>query len=148
MPHVIIEYTDNLTGETDIPTLLEVIHAVLMRHGDVFPVGGIRSRAVALHDYRVADGREDDAFVHVTLKIGAGRGDEVKRAVGDELFGVVGAHFAEVFARRYLALSMELQEFGEAGTYKHNNIHARFRKLQKIDDHDSPTNSPTAETEC
>lgn len=128
MPHVIIEYTDNLTGETDIPTLLEGIHAVLMGHGTVFPVGGIRSRAVALHDYRVADGREDDAFVHVTLKIGAGRSEEVKKQVGDELFDVVKAHFTDLFARRSLALSMELQEFSEAGTYKHNNIHARFRK--------------------
>lgn len=128
MPHVIIEYTDNLTGETDIPTLLEDIHRVLIGHADVFPTGGIRSRAIALHDYRVADGREDDAFVHVTLKIGAGRSEEVKKAVGDELFGVIKAHFAELFARRYLALSMELQEFSEAGTYKHNNIHARFRK--------------------
>lgn len=128
MPHVIIEYTDNLTGETDIPALLEGIHGVLIGHADVFPIGGIRSRALALHDYRVADGQEDDAFVHVTLKIGAGRSDEVKKTVGDELFGVVRAHFAELFARRYLALSMELQEFSEAGTYKHNNIHARFKK--------------------
>lgn len=127
MPHLIVEYTDNL-AEPRIPDLLEGLHAVLMRHADVFPVGGIRSRAIRLSEYRVADGREDDAFVHVTLKIGAGRGEEVKQAVGAELFEVLKAHFAEEFARRYLALSLEVQEFSEAGTFKHNNIHARFRK--------------------
>jgi 5-carboxymethyl-2-hydroxymuconate isomerase len=35
---------------------------------------------------------------------------------------------ANYFASRYLALSMELIEFGEEGTYKHNNIHKRFKK--------------------
>ena len=34
------------------------------------------------------------------------------------------SHFCEA----PLALSMELYEFDEAGTYKHNNIHARYRK--------------------
>jgi len=37
-------------------------------------------------------------------------------------------HFAALFARRGLALSMEIVEFSEAGTWKHNNIHARFKK--------------------
>jgi 5-carboxymethyl-2-hydroxymuconate isomerase len=26
---------------------------------------------------------------------------------------------------------MELYEFDEAGTYKHNNIHARYKKTEK-----------------
>ena len=38
------------------------------------------------------------------------------------------AHFAEQFAQRGLALSLELNEFSEAGTLKHNNLHARFKK--------------------
>ena len=38
------------------------------------------------------------------------------------------AHFAELFERRYLALSLEIAEFGEAGTWKHNNLHARMRE--------------------
>ncbi len=76
----------------------------------------------------MADGAEDDAFVHITLKIGAGRSDAVKKKTCDALFEAVKAHFADVFAKRYLALSMELIEFGESGTYKHNNIHARYQR--------------------
>ncbi|WP_026677606.1 5-carboxymethyl-2-hydroxymuconate Delta-isomerase [Fictibacillus gelatini] len=128
MPHIIVEYTDNIKEEADIPGLLEKINGVLIARGDIFPIGGIRSRALELRDYRVADGSEDDAFVHVTLKIGAGRAEEVKKATCDELFEEVKAHFADLFSRRYLALSMELVEFSEAGTYKHNNIHSRYKK--------------------
>jgi 5-carboxymethyl-2-hydroxymuconate isomerase len=30
--------------------------------------------------------------------------------------------------KKYLSLSMELVEFSESGTYKHNNVHAKFKK--------------------
>ncbi|OPX02520.1 5-carboxymethyl-2-hydroxymuconate Delta-isomerase [Geobacillus proteiniphilus] len=127
MPHFILEYTANLGEEADIRGLLGKIHSVLIKRSDWFPVGGIRSRAIRLDEYYVADGAEDDAFVHGTLKIGAGRPEQVKKEVGDELFAVMKDHFAPLFAKRYLALSLELYEFNEAGTYKHNNIHARYR---------------------
>jgi 5-carboxymethyl-2-hydroxymuconate isomerase len=128
MPHCIIEYTDNLRSEGDIPGLLPKINQLLSAQNGVFPIGGIRSRAIELKDYCIADGADDYAFVHVTLKIGAGRGDAVKKSVCDALFELVKQHFAALYAKRYLALSMELSEFNEAGTWKHNNIHAKFKK--------------------
>src|SRR5262249_29148237 len=73
MPHITVEYTANLKPEADIPGLLAKINDVLIAQNGVFPVGGIRSRAIELSDFRIADGAADDAFVHVTVKIGAGR---------------------------------------------------------------------------
>jgi len=127
MPHFIVEYTDNIKDEADIAGLLKKVHDVLISRSDLFPVGGIRSRAIELHDYRIADGAEDDAFVHATLKIGSGRSPDEKKAVCDQLFTVMEVHFADLFNMRYLALSMELYEFPEA-TYKRNNIHVRFKR--------------------
>ncbi|WP_458414170.1 5-carboxymethyl-2-hydroxymuconate Delta-isomerase [Schinkia sp. CFF1] len=127
MPHIIVEYTNNIKAEANIPLLLEKINGVIISKSPLFPIGGLRSRAIELEDYRVADGKEDDAFVHVTLKIGAGRSKQDKKSTCDELFDVIKEHFAELFSRRFLALSMELVEFSEAGTYKHNNIHQRFK---------------------
>ena len=128
MPHITVEYTANLKPDADIPGLLARINAVMIAQGDAFPIGGIRSRAIELADYRIADGAADDAFVHVTVKIGAGRDESVKKDAFDALFAAIKVHFAALHARRYLALSMEIAEFSEAGTYKHNNIHARFCK--------------------
>ena len=128
MPHVIVEYSANLSPDADIPGLLAVINAALIAQDGVFPTGGIRSRAVEVTEYRIADGAADDAFVHVTATIGSGRDDAVKKRAFDALFAAIDAHFAPLFAKRYLALSMEVGEFSEAGTYRHNNIHARFRK--------------------
>ena len=128
MPHITVEYTANLKPEADIASLLAKINAVLIAQGGAFPVGGIRSRAIELSEFRVADGAADDAFVHVTVKIGAGRDAAVKKRAFDQLFEAIKSHFATIYEQRYLALSMEIAEFSEAGTYKHNNIHRRFAK--------------------
>jgi len=128
MPHIVIEYTANLASVARLPVLLKTVNEVLIAQGGVFPTGGIRSRAIRLDDYRMADGEADDAFVHVTLKIGAGRSEAVKKQTCDALFEAIKTHFAELYAQRYLALSMELLEFSESGSYKHNNVHARFKK--------------------
>jgi 5-carboxymethyl-2-hydroxymuconate isomerase len=128
MPHFIVEYTANLDQEADIPSLLKKVNDILIAQGGVFPIGGIRSRAIRLEHYRMADGQADYAFVHAQLKIGAGRDEATKQRVGDALFEMMKAHFAALYEKRYLALSMEIAEFSEAGTWKHNNVHARFRK--------------------
>lgn len=128
MPHLTIEYTDNIP-DPRIPELLRALNGVLLARPDIFPVGGIRARAYRLSEYALADSSEpSDAFVHLRLQIGAGRSEEVKRETGDQLFAVLQGHFAEAFAAQGLMLSAEISEFSEAGTWKKNNIHARYRK--------------------
>jgi len=131
MPHFIVEYTSNIKSEARIPQLLAKVNETLIAQGGVFPTGGIRSRAIELTDYCIADGQADYAFVHCNLKIGAGRTDAQKKKVCNELFAAIKDHFADLFSRRYLALSLELNEFSEAGTYKHNNIHAVLKGADK-----------------
>jgi 5-carboxymethyl-2-hydroxymuconate isomerase len=129
MPQFILEYTDNIKSDADIPGLLKKVNdTIISQEGGIFPIGGTRSRAIELKDYRMADGAADYAFVHVTFKIGAGRSAAQKKKVCDDLFEMMKSHFEPLFATRYLALSMELYEYDERGTYKHNNVHARFKK--------------------
>jgi 5-carboxymethyl-2-hydroxymuconate isomerase len=88
----------------------------------------VRVRAIACEDYCIADGSMSDAgFVHAILKIGAGRSDAAKQATCNGLFDIMKAHFAQQFSQAGLALSLELNEFSEAGTLKHNNLHARLK---------------------
>lgn len=127
MPHVTIEYTDNLTEKVNISQLLKKANNALLAHEDIIPIGGLRTRAIELNEYVIADGAEDDAFVHVILKLGSGRSEEAIKKVSDSLFKVLQNHFAKLFEERYLALSMEIHEFTRP-TYKQNNIHLRYKK--------------------
>lgn len=128
MAHVIVEYTDNLAAEGDIRGLLAMIAAELRNASGVFPIGGIRVRANRLEEYVIADGAEDDAFVHITAKIGKGRPEEFKKAFFGALFEKVKTHFAALYEKRSLALSMYVEEADETGSFKQNNIHLRFKK--------------------
>ncbi|RTP22853.1 5-carboxymethyl-2-hydroxymuconate Delta-isomerase [Enterobacter roggenkampii] len=126
MPHFIAECTDNIREQADLPGLFGKVNEALAATG-IFPIGGIRSRAHWLDTWQMADGKHDYAFVHMTLKIGAGRSLESREAVGEMLFGLIKAHFAELMASRYLALSFELDELHPTLNYKQNNVHALFK---------------------
>ncbi|MBS7444227.1 5-carboxymethyl-2-hydroxymuconate Delta-isomerase [Enterobacter sp. 120016] len=126
MPHFIAECTDNIREQADLPGLFAKVNEALAATG-IFPIGGIRSRAHWLDTWQMADGKHDYAFVHMTLKIGAGRSLESREAVGEMLFGLIKAHFAELMAARYLALSFELDELHPTLNYKQNNVHALFK---------------------
>ena len=109
MPHFIAEYTDNLEQQADLPGLFEKVHRVLGDSG-VFPLGGIRSRGVRLDTWRMADGKHDYAFVHMTLKVGHGLDLVTREAVAQAVFAVITEHFAQLQAQRLLALSFEMIE--------------------------------------
>ncbi|MCZ7840346.1 5-carboxymethyl-2-hydroxymuconate Delta-isomerase [Leclercia adecarboxylata] len=125
MPHFIAECTDNIREQADLPGLFAKVNEALAATG-IFPLGGIRSRAHWLDTWQMADGKQDYAFVHMTLKIGAGRSLESREEVGEMLFALIKAHFADLMAARYLALSFELDELHPTLNYKQNNVHALF----------------------
>ena len=124
MPHLTIEYSGNLRATGDFAGLCAALARTLAAFAEdgrhVYPVGGVRVRAIAADHWCIGDGRADAAFVHARLSVGAGRGEAV--------FAAMKAHFAPLFERQGLALSLEVGEFAEAGTWKHNNLHARMRE--------------------
>ena len=126
MPHFIAECTDNIREQADLPGLFAKVNEALAATG-IFPLGGIRSRAHWLDTWQMADGKHDYAFVHMTLKIGAGRSLESRKEVGEMLFALIKTHFSELMASRYLALSFELDELHPTLNYKQNNVHALFK---------------------
>lgn len=132
MPHLTLDYSGNLAADGDLQGLCERLAATLIAQREdgkpVFPPGGVRVRAFAASHWCVADGRDRDAgYLHASLKIGSGRSDAAKAATCEALFAVIKAHFAGRFDRHGLALSLEFGEFSEAGTLKHNNLHARLK---------------------
>ena len=127
MAHATVEYTANIEGAFELDALL----ALIARHmreeaGGVFPVGGIRVRAIRLDRYVIADGKGmDDAFVNIDVKMGAGRPAEFRQNYFDALFASIHGFFEPLFTLRPLALSMYVEE---AEGWKANTIHQRLQK--------------------
>jgi 5-carboxymethyl-2-hydroxymuconate isomerase len=123
MPHVVVEYSGNLAGALDMKALLAALHAAALETG-VFPAGGIRTRAARRDEFIVADGRPDAGFVHVMLRIGAGRDAATKKRAGEAVFAVLCERLDALQGRRPLAISLEVQELDPVLNFKKNNLHA------------------------
>lgn len=129
MPHFVIEYSANLDDEIKTQKLLSTLHDAALETG-VFPLGGIRFRAIRCERYLIADGDAENAFVHMTLRMGQGRDLETRQKAGEHIFEAMKSYFKPIFARRPLAVSFEITEAHEILNFKENNIHQHIRNKQ------------------
>ena len=126
MPHIIVEYSANIRGRIGPESLVECVHQAALRTG-VFPIGGTRTRAAERACYRIADGHPDNAFVHITLRIGHGRDLQTRRRAGEEIFREVCEFLGPLFQASPLGISLEVQEIDPAVSLKKNNLHEHVR---------------------
>ena len=127
MAHVMIEYSAGLRERLDVPAFLAAVHQAALATG-VFPIGGMRTRACAAEDYRVADGHPDNGFVHVSIKVGHGRDLATRKRAGEAIFDAVCRHLAPLFERAPLGISLEMQEIDPVLTFKKNNLHEYVKR--------------------
>jgi 5-carboxymethyl-2-hydroxymuconate isomerase len=131
MPHIVVEYTDNLAPLAEIPVLLRKIADKCGQGEPYLAMAGVRVRAVRLTEYAIADGKADYGFVNITAKIGSGRPAEFKKAFFGELFEIIQTHLAPAAKALPLALSMYVEEIDEDGAYRDNGIRRLLGLAQK-----------------
>lgn len=122
MAHFILEYSDNIEKKSlAVQDLFQKLHEAADATG-MFPLKGIRSRAYACSDYRLADGNPEFMFVHLSVMLGAGRTMEVREQAAKEFFQILTTHFAACFEQSGMALSFEMKELEPILKYNKNNI--------------------------
>jgi 5-carboxymethyl-2-hydroxymuconate isomerase len=122
MPHFTIEYSSNLDGLIDMQATVEVIRKAAVETG-IFPLGGIRVRAVRCEHYAIADGRPGLGFLDMVLRLGEGRDLATRQAAGEKIFDALSRHLDPVFAASKFALSFDMQINDKDTSWKRNNIH-------------------------
>ena len=133
MPHLVVLYSGNLDSETDMTALCRRLADAMLTVRDeqgqqVYPTGGVRVFAYPAAHYAVADGARDYAFVYLNLRMGRGRTEAVKQRAGEAVLTAAKAHLEPLFARRYLGLTLQVDEGQEVFDAKHSTIHPLFRK--------------------
>ncbi|MAS87961.1 MAG: hypothetical protein CMH30_08325 [Micavibrio sp.] len=87
MPHLLIEFSENLEAAIDIQDLLETLHAefaVIGKDAGV-ELDRIKSRATCFNYYAVGEKGKDGYMFHITLLLLSGRTDEAKKRIGGHL---------------------------------------------------------------
>ncbi len=129
MPHAWIECSANIKDEPETLALKEMVYRAALDTG-IFPLGGVRVRFLVIDDYIVGEGHPDNSFVHVVLRIGAGRDLETKKAAADTVFDRLKAHMKPLADRKPLAVAFEVQEMSADLNYKFNNLHEHIKRRQ------------------
>ncbi|MGH8219230.1 MAG: 5-carboxymethyl-2-hydroxymuconate Delta-isomerase [Steroidobacteraceae bacterium] len=127
MAHIVIEHSENLRGRLDVPQLVQALHQAALGTG-IFPIGGLRTRAYATASYCIADGHPDNAFVHVSVRVGHGRDRATQRAACERIFAAACDHLATLLERTPLAISVEMAELDPELSLKKNNIHEHVKR--------------------
>jgi len=127
MPHLTIEYSDNLVPPLDVQRLVDRLHGAALETG-LFEIGALRTRAVARTHYRIADGHPDNAFVHVVLRLRQGRDAARVRRAGETIFAAIGDALAPIHDAGPLGISFEIQEIDPGLSFKRNNLHEIVRR--------------------
>ena len=123
MPHFTIEYSANLDGRVDMGAVVELVRKEAVATG-IFPLGGIRVRAIKCEHYAIADGRNNFGFLDMVLRLGEGRDLATRKKAGEHIFQALSAHLDPVFANGKFALSFDMQINDKETSWKRNNIHA------------------------
>ena len=122
MPHFSIEYSANLDAQVDMAEICELVRKAAVETG-IFPLGGIRVRAIRCEHYAIADGKPGYGFLAMLLRLGEGRDLAARQKAGEHIFRALSAHLEPLFARGQFALSFDMQINDKDVSWKRNNIH-------------------------
>ena len=126
MPHLILDYSANLAEAVDLQSLCNTLRDAMVETG-VFPLGGIRVRALPCTIYAIADGDPAYAYLHMTLRMGHGR-DEATRLRAAEQIASAAETFIMPTLKGPFALSLDLAELDPVTSLKPiNSIHTHLK---------------------
>jgi 5-carboxymethyl-2-hydroxymuconate isomerase len=117
MPHITLEYSANIDQPISFPQLFAEIHQTLSRVAGI-AVANCKSRVVRRDPCYVAQGIGDEAFVHVEIRLLAGRPAAVRQEIGQRTLQILQNHFARSLARWRLQITVELVEMDADNYFK------------------------------
>ena len=126
MPHFTLEYSANLDARVDMGEIVEVVRKAAVETG-IFPLGGIRVRAIRCEHYAIADGNPHFSFLAMLLRLGEGRDLATRKRAGEHVFRALSDHLDPVFASSQFALSFDMQINDKEMSWKRNNIHEALK---------------------
>ena len=127
MAHLILQYSCELEKKYDFQDLANNLRKVMVET-TLFPVGGIRVRALPTQINSIADGDSLNVYVDLVLRMGSGRTLSDKQKIGKDLMKFLEFYFKNEIKEEYFALSLEIIDINPGLSWKLNTIHSRLKK--------------------
>jgi 5-carboxymethyl-2-hydroxymuconate isomerase len=83
MPHIVIEYSDNLKTKVKESEITKKLHKTVIDSG-LFSPEAVKARSVSYSDYVLPEGSK--SFIHITVSILEGRSTGQKASLSNNVF--------------------------------------------------------------
>lgn len=121
MPHFSIEYSANLEKKINMKAFCNVLRIAGIETG-VFPIKGIRVRAICCDHYAIADNNPQNGFIDISVRLREGRDMEVRKEATEHIFQAAKKFLKPVLDTSPFALSMEMRNIDAELSPKENSI--------------------------
>lgn len=117
MPHLKLKYTNNIKEKIDFPKLFLELHQVLANIGKI-KIANCKSRATKLDIFYIAEGQENQAFIHIDLSFLEGRSLETKQEIGKKFIETLKTHYSKSIKDLDLQITVEIKDIAKSTYYK------------------------------
>lgn len=117
MPHIVLEYSENIPKPSEPELFLLKLHRALAASGP-FELTKIKSRMVKQKRFCVAGGGEDQAFLHLELAILDGRSVEERKAASNALLSCLIEEYGPLLENLNCSITVEVRELESASYTK------------------------------
>ena len=87
MPHIIVEYSEQIADEEEVDAMLKAIHHSVADSG-LFKANQIKTRAYPFREFTNAGG--NNPYIHIQARIKSGRDLDNKKRLGEEILAGLG----------------------------------------------------------
>lgn len=115
MPHILLEYSSNLSHPPSHRTVFQELHEAI-RPMESVSVADLKSRAVRHENVFIGDGKLERTFVHLQVQLLTGRDQSVRQRLAKECMRVLESQFGLDVVGPHCQMSVEVREM-ERSTY-------------------------------
>ena len=118
MPHVKLEYTENVQWKNPIQDIFPKLQTVLIQHARVNPQN-CKSRATELKDSYCTSKSHPGGFIHLEISLLSGRTEEVKTNIGKECSRIIQSFIKNIAE---IQVSVELRDMDHKSYFTTNQL--------------------------
>jgi 5-carboxymethyl-2-hydroxymuconate isomerase len=124
MPHVTLEYTDNISVQVDAKEFFAGLQEVI-KGFEAFRASRTKSRVIRHHEYFIDGGEPADGFVYLQIAILSGRSKEIRQELSRSALDYLVKYFAESTREKACSIAVEIREIEESTFLSMSRSNAR-----------------------
>jgi 5-carboxymethyl-2-hydroxymuconate isomerase len=127
LPHLMVDYSPNLEDRVNFAALCNVLRLATIETG-VFPMPGVRVRAMRADHVSIADGDAAHGYIDISVRLRGGRDPGARKAATAHIFAAAKDFLNEVMSRQPIALSLEMRDIDPDLSPKYGTIRDHMNK--------------------